>query len=136
MIADKVQTLLLFGATGDLSHRMLLPSLYGLHADGLLPDGLKIVGTARSELDDEGFRQSALEALKEHVPADFYDEATAKAFADRLSYVTLDASVPDHFDALSKRIDCSTGLAIFLSTAPSLFEPIIVGLERGGPLAA
>ncbi|WP_425423573.1 glucose-6-phosphate dehydrogenase [Sphingomonas jaspsi] len=131
-MADKVQTLLLFGATGDLSHRMLLPSLYGLHADGLLPDGLKIVGTARSELDDEGFRQSALEALKEHVPSDFYDEAKAAEFAKRLSYVTLDASVPDHFDELSKRIDCSQGLAIFLSTAPSLFEPIIDGLERVG----
>ena len=37
MTPDKVSTLLLFGATGDLSHRMLLPSLYGLHADGLLP---------------------------------------------------------------------------------------------------
>ena len=38
MSPDKVSTLLLFGATGDLAHRMLLPSLYGLHADGLLPD--------------------------------------------------------------------------------------------------
>nr|WP_294849079.1 glucose-6-phosphate dehydrogenase [uncultured Sphingomonas sp.] len=132
MKGDKAHTLLLFGATGDLAHRMLLPSLYGLHADALLPDDLKIIGTARSELDDAGFRKTALDALREFVPADFYDEATAAKFAERLSYVTLDASVPDHFDELSKRIDLSKGLAIFLSTAPSLFEPIIEGLERVG----
>jgi len=47
---EKVATLLLFGATGDLARRMLLPSLYGLDADGLLPADLRIVGTARTEL--------------------------------------------------------------------------------------
>ena len=51
---EKASTLLLFGATGDLARRMLLPSLYGLDADGLLPDDLRIVGTARTELDDDG----------------------------------------------------------------------------------
>ena len=50
---DKVSTLLLFGATGDLARRMLLPSLYGLDSDGLLPDDLRIVGTARTELSDD-----------------------------------------------------------------------------------
>ncbi|WP_445262339.1 hypothetical protein, partial [Pseudomonas sp. EA_5y_Pfl2_R50] len=47
---------MLFGATGDLAQRMLLPSLYGLHADGLLPEGLTITGTARSEHTDASFR--------------------------------------------------------------------------------
>ena len=50
------RTLLLFGATGDLSKRMLLPSLYALHCDGLIAADLRIMGTARSELDDEAFR--------------------------------------------------------------------------------
>jgi glucose-6-phosphate 1-dehydrogenase len=49
------RTLLLFGATGDLSKRMLLPSLYALHSDGLIAPDLRIMGTARSELDDAGF---------------------------------------------------------------------------------
>src|SRR4051794_36697588 len=53
---DPVGKLLLFGATGDLAQRMLLPSLYGLHADGLLPEGLTITGTARSEHDDASYR--------------------------------------------------------------------------------
>ena len=132
MTATKVQTLLLFGATGDLAHRMLLPSLYGLHADGLLPDGLKIVATARSELDDAGYRQSALDALKEYVPHEFYDPRVALVFTRRISYVVLDASKHDHFDRLNQVIDPAKGLAIFLSTAPSLFEPIIDNLKRIG----
>ncbi|MEA1072897.1 glucose-6-phosphate dehydrogenase [Sphingomonas sp. LY160] len=132
MAADKVSTLLLFGATGDLSHRMLLPSLYGLHADGLLPEGLTIVGTARSELDDEQFRASALEALAEHVPKDFFDEKVAQAFAARLSYVTLDATKIEGFARLAERVDATKGLAIFLSTAPSLFKATIDGLASAG----
>ncbi|MBA3667821.1 MAG: glucose-6-phosphate dehydrogenase [Sphingomonas sp.] len=131
-MSDKVKTLLLFGATGDLSHRMLLPSLYGLHADGLLPDDLNILGTARSDLDEAAFRASAVEALAEHVPADFYQAETGQKFVERLSYVALDASQGDHFDRLAAKIDADAGLAIFLSTAPTLFEPIITGLSRVG----
>jgi glucose-6-phosphate 1-dehydrogenase len=52
-------SLLLFGATGDLSKRMLLPSLFGLHADGLLPAGLAIVATARSGHDTAAYRALA-----------------------------------------------------------------------------
>ncbi len=132
MITDKVNTLLLFGATGDLAHRMLLPSLYALHSDGLLPPGLKIVGTARSELDDAAFRASAIEALAEHVPADFFDKSAAATFAERLSYVPLDATKPVGFSRLADRIDPAQGLAIFLSTAPSLFKPTIDGLAQAG----
>ena len=58
-------TLLLFGATGDLAQRMLLPSLFALHADRLLPPDLTIVGTARSEMSDESFRWKAEAALGE-----------------------------------------------------------------------
>ena len=99
MTATKASTLLLFGATGDLAHRMLLPSLYGLHVDGLLPADLKVLGTARTEMDDAGFRAMALKALADFVPADFYDEAKAKAFTERLGYVALDATQ----DAISIR---------------------------------
>ena len=59
MTRNPVGKLLLFGATGDLSQRMLLPSLFNLHADGLLPEGLTITGTARSDHDDASFREFA-----------------------------------------------------------------------------
>ena len=132
MTRDKVSTLLLFGATGDLAHRMLLPSLYGLHADNLLPDNFRIVCTARSELDDEQYRASAVEALKAHVPGGFYDPKTALIFSRRLSYVALDATKPEGFKRLAGKVDPEAGLAIFLSTAPSLFKQTIDGLASAG----
>src|SRR5438270_1295710 len=67
-MADRTSTLVMFGATGDLARRMLLPSLYGLDSDGLLPDNLRIIGTARTALDDAAFRERADAALKEHLP--------------------------------------------------------------------
>ena len=132
MTPDKVSTLLLFGATGDLAHRMLLPSLYGLHSDSLLPENFRIVCTARSELSDEQFRATAVEALKEHVPHNFYDPKTALVFSRRLTYVAIDATKPDGFRRLADKVDPGTGLAIFLSTAPSLFKQTIDGLHSVG----
>ncbi|MFA6115092.1 MAG: glucose-6-phosphate dehydrogenase [Sphingomonas sp.] len=130
---DPVGKLLLFGATGDLAQRMLLPSLYGLHADGLLPEGLTITGTARSEHDDASYRKFARHALDEFLPEDRKDEKAVKSFLDRVGYQALDASSIEGFPALAKKVgDVSGGLAIFLSTAPFLFEPTIKGLESAG----
>src|SRR3546814_12230227 len=81
-----VAKLLLFGATGDLAQRMLLPSLYGLHADGLLPDGLTITGTARSEHDDASYRSFAAEALDEFLPDARNDKAAIASFLERLGH--------------------------------------------------
>ena len=66
-VADK---LILFGASGDLSQRMLLPSLCALHADGLVHQDLQIFGTARSEMSDESFRNFAATALERYLPED------------------------------------------------------------------
>ncbi|WP_288410348.1 glucose-6-phosphate dehydrogenase [uncultured Sphingomonas sp.] len=133
MTRDPVAKLLLFGATGDLSQRMLLPSLYGLHADALLPDGLTITGTARHEHDDAGFRDFARHALDQFLPDDRKDEAAIDGFLARLHYQPLDASNVDGFAALAEKLgDISGGLAIFLSTAPWLFGPTITGLKSAG----
>ena len=133
MTKSPASTLLLFGATGDLAQRMLLPSLYGLHADGLLPEGLRIVGTARSQLDTSGFRTAASEAIEKNVPAEWFDRAKADRFLERLSYVALDASDTAQYGRLAEAVgDTAGGLAIFLSTAPSLFEATIEGLAASG----
>jgi len=132
-MADRISTLVLFGATGDLARRMLLPSLYGLDSDGLLPDGLRIIGTARTDLDDAGFRERAEAALKEHLPEGFYSAGIAERFLSRLHYVPLDITQPDSFGRLAQTIgDPCHGVGIFLSTAPSLFKPTIDGLEAAG----
>ena len=126
--ADK---LILFGATGDLSQRMLLPSLCALNADGLVSDDLRIIGTARSAHDDASFRAFAGEALERYLPAE--RKGSIPALLARLSYQTLDASHPEGFGALAEKAGAvEDGLAIFLSTAPSLFEPTIAGLAQAG----
>ncbi|MBX9859255.1 MAG: glucose-6-phosphate dehydrogenase [Sphingomonas sp.] len=125
--------LLLFGATGDLAQRMLLPSLYGLHIDGLLPPGLTITGTARSQHDDASYRAFAADALDTYLPVDRKNDAAVGQFLDRLGYQPLDASHPEGFDALATKVgSCDQGLAIFLSTAPSLFRATIAGLAGAG----
>ena len=67
-MSEHSSTLLLFGATGDLSRRMLLPSLYALHADELIDPALRIFGTARSAYSDAEFREFARTALCEFLP--------------------------------------------------------------------
>ncbi|OCC25345.1 glucose-6-phosphate dehydrogenase [Croceicoccus estronivorus] len=123
--------LLLFGATGDLSQRMLLPSLCALEAEELVDPELTIVGTARSDLDDHAFRNFAREALEKFMPAD--RRSNLATFLNRLHYQPLDATDPDGFAALAQKVGVpKDGLAIFLSTAPSLFEPTIKGLQQSG----
>ena len=130
---QKATTLLMFGATGDLARRMLLPSLYGLDSDGLLPPELRIIGTARTELDDAGFRERADEALHEHLPEGFYSQGIADRFLERLHYVTVDITHPPDFERLCSAVgDPCAGVAIFLSTAPSLFKATIDGLAAAG----
>lgn len=123
--------LLLFGATGDLAQRMLLPSLCALATDKLVADDLRIVCTARSEYDDAGYRAFAREALEKYLAED--RRGGIDAFLERLSYQALDANDTGHFTLLAEKVGKpASGLAIFLSTAPSLFEPTIAGLQASG----
>ena len=126
--ADRV---LLFGATGDLSQRMLLPSLCALHSDDLIDPDLKIIGTARSDMTDAEFRNFAREALEKHMPAE--RRSGMAEFLNRLTYQPLDATSLEGFKELAAKVgEPKNGLAIFLSTAPSLFEPTIKGLQHAG----
>ena len=123
--------LLLFGATGDLAQRMLLPSLCALDADGLLEPDLKIVGTARSAMTTREYRDWARAALEKNLPD--HRRGGVATFLNRLSYVPVDATTLDGYDELAKEVGTyDKGLAIFLSTAPSLFEPTIDGLVHAG----
>jgi len=127
-------TLVLFGATGDLAQRMLLPSLFALHADRLLPPELVIVGAARSEMSDDSFRSLAEAALEKHLPDDRQSSGSSTDFLKRLRYAAVDASGPQTFGGLSKSLvnGGAQSLAILLSTAPSLFQSTIAGLQSAG----
>ncbi len=127
----KANKLLLFGATGDLAQRMLLPSLCALSAEGLLEPDLRIIGTARSPLSDAEFRNFAREALERFLPAD--RRGGMADFLNRLAFQPLDVTQPEGFRALADKVGKpAERLAIFLSTAPNLFEPTIRGLSDAG----
>ena len=96
------ETLLLFGATGDLAQRMLLPSLCALDADKLLPENLRIVGTARSAMSDAEYRNFAREALEKFLPPD--RRGGMADFLNRLHYQPNDVTHPEGFEALPKAV--------------------------------
>ncbi len=124
-------TLILFGATGDLSQRMLLPSLCALDADELLPENLRVVGTARSQMSDGEFRNFARAAVEKYLPAE--RRGHMADFLNRLFYQPNDVTTPEGFAQLAQRAGGpDQKLAIFLSTAPSLFETTIEGLREAG----
>lgn len=131
----KAGTLLLFGATGDLAQRMLLPSLCALAGDGLLDPDLRIIGTARSAMTDAEYRHFARTAIEKFMPAN--RRRAVADFLNRLHYQQLDVTEPDGFAALADQVrkgaaESNRRLAIFLSTAPNLFEPTIRGLADAG----
>jgi glucose-6-phosphate 1-dehydrogenase len=117
----------IFGATGDLSERMLLPSLFGLAIDGLLPDDLKIIGAARTDLDDQGFQTFAAQAI-----AHLGDSASRAAFLSRVGYQKTDASSASDMKTLGKRVRVLRGdrSSVFhLSVAPKLYAQLARGLK-------
>ena len=126
------QAIVIFGATGDLALRMLYPSLYFLDLDELLPPRLKIIGCSRSELGRRGFAAKIREAVRIRTPDGEIDEAAWKRFAARLGYVAGDASAPEIYAQLKDRLNGRTECVFYLSTSPSLYDPIVINLAAAG----
>jgi glucose-6-phosphate 1-dehydrogenase len=126
--------LILFGATGDLSQRMLIPSLFHLWRDGLLPPGLALVGAARAPLDDAGFRAFAAESLVRFVPPEHKDDASVAAFLQSWHYCAVDVTNADSMALLRAMLPVLTeGNAVFyLATSPSIYGSIAQGLQQAG----
>jgi glucose-6-phosphate 1-dehydrogenase len=125
--------LVLFGGTGDLAQRMLLPSLYFLHADGLLPEGLKILATARAALDREGFLEQVKGDLKARPEG--LDEKVWPGFCARLDYVAADATTVEGVAELAPAIKGAKSPIFYLAISPSLYARVCVALA-GANLAS
>ncbi|MBT2185932.1 glucose-6-phosphate dehydrogenase [Sphingobium nicotianae] len=134
---DKSATLILFGATGDLAHRMVFPSLYHLQCDGLLPRPFHILASGRTEMDDAAFRATIAEALKTYAAAELFDDARVAAFLDTVIYCPVAAGDDAQFAALAERAKAlgDGPVAVYLSTPPSLFAPTAEGLAKAGLVA-
>ncbi len=130
--------LVIFGATGDLAQRMLLPSLYGLQRDGLLPANLKVLCTARSALSTEEFHRTVGESIERRVPAAERDPAHTNALLARIQYQAAGLDDAATLGALCETINgMRDGDVVYhLSTAPRWYVPICEALGRanlGGP---
>lgn len=125
--------LILFGGTGDLAMRKLLPALYRRTAAGQCTEQARVVGAARSELTREEYLGQVRASVAGHVGKDF-DERTWQQFAAHVDYCKVDARCGPDFDRLesmlSERED--NVRVFFLSTAPDLFVPISEGLASHG----
>lgn len=130
----KVETFVLFGATGDLAQRMLFPSLYNLHMDGLLADGLTIIGSGRSQMDRAAFADQVRRALVEHLAEDRIDQSAVASFVERIDYCAVDAKAGTGFDTLADLLGerRQRAVGVYLSTPPSMFGPIAKGLAAAG----
>jgi glucose-6-phosphate 1-dehydrogenase len=122
--------LAVFGATGDLSGRKLLPALFHRDLAGQVPDGSRIIGISRRKLTDEEFRSFARKSLDEHTCEDERKPDVIERFLARLSYVTLDASQDKGWKALAKALEPGRDRirVFYLATSPSLFGPICIRL--------
>src|SRR5579875_2101501 len=123
-----------FGATGDLTRRKLLPALYYRFRDGQMPPESCVIGAARSELSDEDFRKHAHEAIHQFVPAADRDMDVLARFCSRLSYVRIDAASDDGWDDLRSWLaDSAERVRMFyLATSPDIYGAVCQRLKSHG----
>jgi glucose-6-phosphate 1-dehydrogenase len=125
------RAIVIFGATGDLALRMLFPSLYFLARDGLLPDGLTIVGCSRSAMTDDAFAARIADAVRERS-GEHYSDATWESLKARLRHAAVDATDPASFVNLSTVLNGAEDVLFYLSTSPSHYGAICDNLKRAG----
>lgn len=131
-------SIVIFGATGDLTHRKLVPALYNLAADGELPPAVAVIGFARRPKDDNQFRQELEEATRKYSRQNVRDDIW-QTFAQSIFYHQSDFSDEAGFKSLAerlKKIDSERGTRgnrlFYLAVAPDQFEPILKHLKAMG----
>ena len=124
--------LTIFGGTGDLARRKILPGLYRRFRAGQMPDGSRIIGAARSDLDDAQYRDEVRAALKEFVSRDKLEDDVLEGFLNLVHYVPIDATGDSGWKDLKALIRKDRISAFYFSVAPSLFGPLAERLHTHG----
>ena len=124
--------LVIFGGTGDLARRKILPGLYHRFVSGQMPEGARVIGAARSELGEAEWRQHVREALTEFVPGDALAEECLEAFLGAMHYVTIDARGTGGWEELADLVRPGVVQAFYLSVSPALFGDIAERLHTHG----
>ncbi|HEV2365690.1 MAG TPA: glucose-6-phosphate dehydrogenase [Caulobacteraceae bacterium] len=132
-------TLVIFGAGGDLTKRLLVPALYNLSHAHRLPDDFRAIGVDHSSGDDAGFRKdlgSFLHSLASDPTSEFgkgkIDPKAWDWLAQRLSYQVADFNDQGSFRALAKRLEGAKGIVFYLAVSPQFFAPVVEQLAKAG----
>ena len=130
--------MVIFGGSGDLAKRKLIPALLNLRDEGLLPDGFAVVGTGTTEMSSEDFRERIDAEIREHATGDF-DASRWDWLRKRLYYSHGDIKDPENYQRLAKTLeqaeaDFATGSSVlfYLATPPSFFHEIVKQLGSAG----
>lgn len=132
---DLTLSMVIFGASGDLAHRKLIPALFSLFRKDRLPEKYHIIGYAANDWKDEDFRKSLREGLTQF--ADYaFTEAEWKKFAKHLFYIHGDFVQTADYEKLRQRLDTlesgPSGRIYYLATPPAFFGPITKELGQAG----
>ncbi|WP_109508071.1 glucose-6-phosphate dehydrogenase [Nocardioides speluncae] len=129
-----------FGGTGDLALRKLLPALYHREREHQLDSDTRVIGVSRHQLDDAGYRELVASALDEHLAAEDRDDDAVRRLLGRLHHLTLDAQAPDGWHLLQgmlkDRPQPEPVRVFYLAVAPQLFGPICARLDELGVVSA
>ena len=126
--------IVIFGGTGDLARRKLLPALYHRWEDGQIPADARIIGVSRSDMQDEAFQAFAFDACEEATPYNL-DKEKWQAFATHLSFLSMDATSPEaDWTSLSEKLtrDPDRPCIFYLAVTPKIYVPICQALGRAG----
>ena len=133
------QLLVIFGASGDLTSRKLLPSLFELYVRGLLPDRFCILGAARTAYGDEEFRAEQHTHILEAQKGKTYDEGLIDDFLENVYYLAFDSTNADEYYKLRERIeflqekhDLPDKIIYYLATPPVMYEIVPQCLLESG----
>ena len=128
MLKPENNTIVIFGASGDLTHRKLIPAFYHLYANNLLPEDFAILGVSRTLFTDQSFRDKMKQALLDNGKA---DTSNINAFCEHLYYQPLNTSDKEEYGVLKKRLNVihvqhntDGNTVYYLSTPPSLYGVI------------
>ncbi len=134
--------MLIFGATGDLAKRLLLPAIYNLACDGMLSDNFAVLGTGRTQFTSETFRghmSSEDQGIRKFHTRNTFDEEVWNKLASRLHYLSSNIDDIDDFKLLRERVDqldqlyqAGGNILMYLATSPSFFGEICAKLRQAG----
>ncbi|HSP87139.1 MAG TPA: glucose-6-phosphate dehydrogenase, partial [Ignavibacteriaceae bacterium] len=133
------QILVIFGASGDLTNRKLIPSVYDLHIQDLLPERFAVLGVGRTNLSDENFRKKMEEGIKKFANYKEGDITTLQKFLSKLFYISINTedskeylTLDSRIKELSKELEVGGNCIYYLSTPPSLYPIIPQALGNAG----